>query len=71
MKKRKEYIVAGLPGVNTKIARRLLNHFKDVRSVFKADEDQLKQVEGLGKKKASNISSILDSDYHETVDSGD
>ena len=63
MEQRKEFIVAGLPGVNTKIARRLLKKFKNVRSIFKASEEELQEIEGLGPKKAKSITSMLDESY--------
>ena len=63
MEQRKEFIVAGLPGVNTKIARRLLRKFKNIRSIFKASEEELQEIEGLGPKKAESITSMLDESY--------
>jgi Fanconi anemia group M protein len=63
MKQRKEFIVAGLPGINTKIARRLLDEFENVRSIFEASEKELQDVEGLGPKKAESISRMLDENY--------
>lgn len=63
MEQRKEFIVAGLPGVNTKIARRLLREFKTVRSIFEASEEELQDVDGLGPKKAESITSMLDEFY--------
>ena len=63
MKQRKEFIVAGLPGINTKIARRLLREFKTVRRIFEASNEELQEIEGLGPKKAESISSMLDEQY--------
>lgn len=63
LKQQKEFIVAGLPGVNTKIARRLLDEFGNIDSIFSATEEELQEVEGLGEKKASSIRSILEEEY--------
>lgn len=63
LEQQKEFIVAGLPGINTKIARRLLGEFGDVGSVFNASEEQLQEVEGIGSGKAGDIRSILEEDY--------
>ena len=63
LKQQKEFIVAGLPGVNTKIARRLLEHFGNIGSIFEANKDQLQQVEGLGSKKSESIREILEEKY--------
>ena len=63
LKQQKEFIVAGLPGVNTKIARRLLDEFGNIDSIFSATEEELQEVEGLGEKKASSIREIVEEDY--------
>lgn len=63
LEQQKEFIVAGLPGVNTKIARRLLERFEDVASVFAASEEDLQEVEGIGVKKAGSIRDILGEKY--------
>ncbi len=64
-----EYIVAGLPGINSKLARRLLEHFGTVRNVFRAGEIELQRVEGIGKMKARSISQILDRKYERNEES--
>ncbi len=56
----KKFVVAGLPGVNTKIAERLLEEFGTVKAVFTASESELKDVEGLGDKKASRIKELIE-----------
>lgn len=61
----KEFVVAGLPGVNTKIARRLLEEFGSVQKVFTATETELKNVEGIGEKKAEKIRELITSEYGE------
>lgn len=63
LRQQKEFIVAGLPGVNTKIARRLLEEFGDAGSVFEASLEELQEVEGIGTKKAESIREILDEKY--------
>jgi Fanconi anemia group M protein len=50
-----EFIVSGIPDVNTKIAERMLNEFKTVENVFTASEKELQNVEGVGEKTASKI----------------
>ncbi len=62
-KELQEFIVAGLPGVNTKIARRLLSEFGTIQKVFTAETEELKSVEGIGDKKANKIKSLLKQDY--------
>ncbi len=58
-----EFVVAGLPGVNTKLAKNLLQHFGSVRKVFSASEQELQKVEGIGRKKAREITKLLDARY--------
>ncbi len=62
-KEQQEFFVAGLPGVNTKIAERLLKHFGNVKDIVTASEEELKEVEGIGEKKASSIKNLLERDY--------
>lgn len=58
-----EYIVSGLPGVNTVIAKRLLERFKSVEKVFTASERELKEVEGIGEKTSRRIREVLTATY--------
>lgn len=63
LKERQEFIVAGLPNINTKIARRLLEHFGSVEKVFNASEEELEEVEGIGDKTSSELKELIESDY--------
>ena len=58
-----KFLVAGLPGVNTKIAERLLEEFSSVQEIFTASEEELKNIEGLGDKKASRIRELITRGY--------
>jgi Fanconi anemia group M protein len=58
-----EYLVAGLPNVNVKIARRLLEKFKTVEKVFTASEEELKKVDGIGDKISKKIRKVLTAEY--------
>ena len=58
-----ERIVANLPGIGIKIARRLLKHFKNVKNVFNASEDELQKVRGIGKEVAKRIKEVIESNY--------
>jgi ERCC4-related helicase len=59
-----KFIVAGLPGVNTKIAERLLKEFDTVEKIYTASETELKEVEGIGRKKASRIRELLTTEHN-------
>jgi len=58
-----EFFVAGLPGVNTKIAERILSHFGSIEKTVNASEEELKDVEGIGDKKASQIRDLITREY--------
>jgi Fanconi anemia group M protein len=62
-KELQEFVVAGLPDVNTKIARRLLKEFGTIQEVFTATEEELKNVEGIGEKKAESIRELINREY--------
>ena len=58
-----KYVVGGLPGVNTKIAERLLQEFDSIQSVYTASFEDLKKVQGVGDKKASEIRELVERGY--------
>ncbi|MGC8631528.1 MAG: ERCC4 domain-containing protein [Thermoprotei archaeon] len=62
-KERQIYVVEGLPGIGKELAERLLKYFGSVRSVMKASEGELTQIDGIGKGKASIISQLLDAEF--------
>jgi len=62
-KELQEFVVAGLPDVNTKIARRLLKEFGTIQKVLTATEEELKEVEGIGDKKARSIRELAEKQY--------
>ena len=62
-KELKEFIIAGLPGVGTQLARNLLEEFRTVKNIVNASNEDLQKVEKIGKKKADDIRKILDEKY--------
>jgi len=62
---RQRLIVEGLPNVSSTLARRLLRHFGNVERVFTATEEELKEVEGIGPKKAREIRRVITAPYVE------
>jgi Fanconi anemia group M protein len=59
-----ERIVASLPGVSSIISKKLLSYFGSVENVFKANEDELKKVKGIGRKLAAKIRKVLGEKYY-------
>ena len=58
-----EYVVAGLPGVELTLARRLLEAFGSVEKVFTASKDELMRVKGVGEKLAERIRQVITAEY--------
>jgi Fanconi anemia group M protein len=58
-----EYLVAGLPGISTKLSKLLLRHFGCPGGVFNASEDELQRVHGIGKITAKRIRRIIEHVY--------
>jgi len=61
-------IVEMLPMVGPKLAKALLNHFKNVENVMIASEEELKKVAGMGEKRGKAIRSIIIGEYDEEED---
>lgn len=60
-----QYIVAGLPFVETTLAKRLLKAFGTIEEVFSASERDLQNVDGIGKKKSRRIREVVSAKYVE------
>jgi len=65
LRERQQFIIEGLPNVSVVIARRLLNHFGSIKDVVSASEEELRQVNGVGKQIASEILGVLHAQYLE------
>ena len=57
------FIVESLPNIGPVNAKNLLKHFGSVSKVFNASENELQEVEGIGKKTAKDIRKVIDSKY--------
>lgn len=62
-----EYLVAGLPKINTQTARKLLKHFGSPEKIFAASESELRQVDGVGPKLARRIRLVLAKRYEKSI----
>ncbi len=60
-----QFIVEGFPQVSSVIAKRLLYHFGNIRSIVNASEQELQEVNGVGKKIAGAIFEMLNKEYGE------
>ncbi len=66
LKERQQFIIEGLPHVSAVLAKRLLNHFGSVKAIMNASTEELKQVEGIGKKKANAIKEAIEKEWEES-----
>ncbi len=57
------YLVEDMPGIGAKTAQALLEHFHTLRALFAATEQQLRQVPGIGPKRAQQIYALLATPY--------
>jgi len=60
---KQEFLVAGLPSVNSVLGRRLLDRFGSVSRIFSLTEEELMAVRGIGEKKAREIWCLLNAGY--------
>jgi DNA excision repair protein ERCC-4 len=57
--RRQAFILQGLPGIGTHLAKRLLDTFGSVEAVILASSEELQSVDGIGQKSAEKIRWIL------------
>lgn len=60
---RAAFVLEGLPGVNARLSRLLLDHFGSVMGVARATEAELRAVKGIGKLKAAEIVAVLSGEF--------
>ena len=58
-----EFLVAGLPHINSKLSKRLLEHFRTPREIFSASEERLMEVDGMGREKVRKVFDLLNCEY--------
>jgi Fanconi anemia group M protein len=64
-RERQQFLVEGLPNVSAVLAQRLLTHFGSIKDIINASEEELRQVDGIGKNIASDIVKLLNESYLE------
>ena len=63
MREQQQYLVEGLPNVSAVLAKRLLDHFGNVKDIANASIDELKEVHGIGQQIATDIVSLFNTEY--------
>ena len=61
---RRLFVLQGLPGVGPALAGRLLQHFGSIEGVMTAVEEELIEVDGVGRKTASRIRALVGEVQH-------
>ncbi|MBQ6218979.1 MAG: DEAD/DEAH box helicase [Methanosphaera sp.] len=59
------FITESLPNIGPVSAKKLLQHFKTLKNLFTASKKELKDVEGIGEKTATNIIDVTTSEFKE------
>lgn len=62
-KELQEYLVASLPGIGSRLAPFLLEEFKTIQNIVNANEEDLKNVDLIGKKKAKRLKDLFKKTY--------
>lgn len=57
------FIIESLPNIGPVNAKNLLSHFGSVEAIMNANEKQLQEVDGIGKKTSENIRKVIESKY--------
>jgi len=60
LKSKQLFVLQGLPGIGPVMAKKLLDHFKSVSNVFKASNDELLQVKGVGDGLIKKIRAVIE-----------
>jgi len=58
LNERQQFLVEGLPNVSAVLAKRLLMHFGSIKDIANASEEELQEVEGIGKYSFRNNKTI-------------
>ena len=63
LKEQQEYVIAAISNIGPVAAAKLLNHFKQIKAITTASEEELIGVEGIGRKTAKRIIETTQSQY--------
>jgi Fanconi anemia group M protein len=63
IKEQQEYVISAIPGIGASLAKPLLEHFKTIKNIVNAKEEELQTVDLIGKTKAKKIQDIVNKEY--------
>lgn len=55
-------VISGLPGISKVLASRMIEKFGSLANIFKATEEELKDVDGIGKAKAREVYNLINNE---------
>lgn len=58
-----EFIISSFPNMGVHTSRLLLNHFGSIKKIINSNEDELKEIKGIGDKTAQNLIKIFNASY--------
>ncbi len=62
-------VIGSLPGIGTKLAKKLLFYFGNIKNIANANIEDFMNIDKIGRKKAENIYSIINEHYNEIIES--
>lgn len=63
IKKLQEHIISGFPGVSTKISKRILEKFGNIKNFANTTEGELVKIDGIGKVLANKLHKLVNEKY--------
>ncbi len=65
LKEQQEYLVSSFPSIGPSLAQDLLKHFKTIKNLINANEEQLKKVPKVGPTIAQRLKEVFEKEYEE------
>lgn len=62
-KEQQEFFISSLPYIGPKTSKEILKEFKTIKALINATEEELKEVNKIGKKKASELIKLFNQKY--------
>ncbi len=63
VRKLQEHVLLSFPGISTVLSKRLLEHFRSIKSVMNATEEELIKVKRISEKQVKKIHALLNEKY--------
>ncbi len=63
------HLVQSLPGIGPELAEAILNKLKTIKNLANASKTQLREIDGIGDKKARKIREVIDKEWKEKAKS--